>query len=124
MIPLLVFAAGAAALEIKRLVNRPQGAEQTEAVLERERHLHQVLQVLLRVVLGARAMLLMNLHAYTSLQSWARLLSYTCCPNLFNDSHLQTIIGKHTICPVGRQHACPPFMYILKSSVCTECAAW
>ena len=54
MIPLLIFAAGAAALEIKRLTNRPQGAEQTEALLERERHLHQVLQVMLQVVLAPR----------------------------------------------------------------------
>ncbi len=57
MIPLLIFAAGAAALEIKRLANRPQGAEQTEALLERERHLHQVLQVVLQAVLPARILL-------------------------------------------------------------------
>lgn len=47
MIPLLIFAAGAAALEIKRLTNRPQGAEEAQALLKRERHLNQVLQVVL-----------------------------------------------------------------------------
>ena len=47
MIPLLILAAGAAALEIKRLSNRPQGAEEAQALLKRERHLNQVLQVVL-----------------------------------------------------------------------------
>ena len=65
MIPLLIFAAGAAALEIKRLTNRPQGAEQTEALLEKERHLHQVLQVVLQAVLIDRILLI--LHACESL---------------------------------------------------------
>lgn len=45
MIPLLILAAGAAALEIKRLASRPQGHEEAQALLERERHLKQVLQV-------------------------------------------------------------------------------
>ena len=53
MIPLLIFAAGAAALEIKRLATKPQGAEETEALRERERHLHEVLQVMLQAVLTA-----------------------------------------------------------------------
>ena len=64
MIPLLIFAAGAAALEIKRLTNRPQGAEQTQALLERERHLHQVLQVMLQLVLAARILVILSKHAY------------------------------------------------------------
>ena len=47
MIPLLILAAGAAALELKRLAKRPQGAEETRALLEKEKHLTQVLQVIL-----------------------------------------------------------------------------
>ena len=49
MIPLLILAAGAAALELKRLAKRPQGIEETRALLEKEKHLTQVLQVILRV---------------------------------------------------------------------------
>ena len=49
MIPLLILAAGAAALELKRLAKRPQGAEETRALLEKEKHLTQVLQVILGV---------------------------------------------------------------------------
>ena len=45
MIPLLILAAGAAALELKRLANRPRGAEETQALLAKEKHLTQVLQV-------------------------------------------------------------------------------
>ena len=54
MIPLLILAAGAAALELKRLASRPQGAEETQALLERERHLKQVLQVRTDVAFIAR----------------------------------------------------------------------
>ncbi|CAK0771388.1 hypothetical protein CVIRNUC_003856 [Coccomyxa viridis] len=46
MIPLLILAAGAAALELKRLAKRPQGIEETRALLEKEKHLTQVLQEL------------------------------------------------------------------------------
>ena len=49
MIPLLILAAGAAALELKRLAKRPQGAEETRALLEKEKHLTQVLQAIPRM---------------------------------------------------------------------------
>ena len=54
MISLLILAAGAAALELKRLANRPHGAEETQALLEKEKHLTQVLQVIVRMLTDRR----------------------------------------------------------------------
>jgi len=45
MIPLLLVAAGAAALELKRLAKRPLGDEDTQTLLEREKYLKEILKV-------------------------------------------------------------------------------